>query len=298
MVYWEAGAVADRLTGQGYRTVFRVGAAGTNLGSNSARFAATQVAARLHKRPAAVRVSIVYARDAYATSVANAARREARAYHMNVVSVTGYNPYVPFWSPVMAAVRAARPDVLILASHIPDGVSFRKAMLADHLRVGAFIGSTMAECGPEFGAMLGPKAIGVFASDRPMGGFNPRALSPSARSLYDRLSAAWAKKTGQSQPTEEALAGFTAGWALFHDVLPRAHGFGTAAVSAAARAVNLPNGSLPNGAGLRFATAHSRLGQNTRAAAVIWQWQAVRHNVVVWPATFATGHIRFVPLPR
>lgn len=299
LVYWEAGAVADRLTGRGYSTVFRVGASGTNLGRNSARFAATQLAPRLHKRARALRVSVVYARDAYATSVAQAAVREAGSTHMKIVSKTGYNPYAPYWPPVMAAVRKAHPDILILASHIPDGVSFRKAMLADHIHVGAFIGSTMAECGPEFGAMLGPKAVGVFASDRPMGGFNPNALSPSARSLYNRLAAAWKKQTGQQQPTEEALAGFTAGWTLFHDVLTRTNGrYDAQSIARAARRLNLPNGSLPNGAGLKFATDRAHLGQNTRAAAVIWQWQAVRHSVVVWPATFATGYVRFVPLPR
>jgi branched-chain amino acid transport system substrate-binding protein len=299
LVYWEAGAVADRLTGQGYSSVFRVGASGTNLGSNSARFAATQLAPRLHRSPSRLRVSIVYAQDAYATSVANAAMREASSYHMHVVSRTGYNPYVEYWPPVMAALRKAHPDILILASHIPDGVSFRRQMLADHIHVGAFIGSTMAECGPEFGAMLGPKAVGVFASDRPMGGFNPDALSPTARHLYDRLAVEWKSRTGQTQPTEEAVAGFTAGWVLFHDVLPRTHGrYTSEAIAAAARSLNLPVGSLPNGAGLKFATDRAHLGQNTRAAAVIWQWQAVRHNVVVWPSAYATGHIRFVPLPH
>ena len=47
LVYWEAGAVADRLTGRGLPMVFRVGASGANLGSNSARFATSQLASRL-----------------------------------------------------------------------------------------------------------------------------------------------------------------------------------------------------------------------------------------------------------
>lgn len=299
LVYWEAGAVADRLTGRGYPTVFRVGASGTNLGSNSANFAATQLAPRLHRAPSRLRVFVVYAEDAYATSVARAALREARSWRMQVAGVSTYNPYVPYWPPVMRAVRKAHPDILILASHIPDGVSFRRTMMADHVRVGAFIGSTMAECGPEFGAMLGPKAIGVFASDRPMGGFNPRVLSTSARALYDRLASTWKQRTGQTQPTEESLAGFTAGWTLFHDVLPRTGGrYDAASIAAAARSLDLPAGSLPNGAGLKFATDSAHMGQNTRAAAVIWQWQAVRHSVVVWPAPYATGQIHFVPLPR
>ncbi len=70
------------------------------------------------------------------------------------------------------------------------------------------------------------------------------------------------------------------------------------AIAAAARAVDLPTGSLPNGAGLRFSADPATLGQNERAAAVIWQWQAVRSYTFVWPPTYATGQIAFVPLGR
>ncbi len=57
-------------------------------------------------------------------------------------------------------------------------------------------------------------------------------------------------------------------------------------------------GALPNGAGVRFSEDPATLGQNERAAAVMWQWQAVRSYTFVWPSTYATGAIGFVPLPR
>jgi branched-chain amino acid transport system substrate-binding protein len=136
----------------------------------------------------------------------------------------------------------------------------------------------------------------VFASDRPEGGFNPDALNPVGARAYARLTAAWKAQTGESEPSEEGLAGFSAGWALFHYVLPRAHGLDAAGVAAAARTLTLPTGTLPNGAGVRFGTG-AQLGQNTRAAAVIWQWQSSRHSVVVWPPTYATGTPRLIPLP-
>ncbi len=298
LVYWEAGAVADQLTGQGLPLVFRVGANGALLGSNSARFAASELAARLGKAPAALRVAIVAADDAYARSVADAAGTVASANGEAVTRIE-YHLAAPDWPAVIARVRAAAPDVLILAAHIPDGEAFRRAMLAAHLQVGALIGSTMAQCMSDFGADLGAAAVGVFASDRPTGGFNPAALSGPARALYERFAAAWRSRTGDAAPDEEGLSGFTAGWALFGDVLPAVVAGGPVtpgAIATAARAVDLPTGSLPNGAGLRFSSDAGQLGQNLRAAAVIWQWQAVRTSVVVWPATFATV-IRFVPLP-
>src|SRR6185503_19220008 len=235
-----------------------------------------------------------------------------------------YSLVIPDWAGLMDKLAHARPDVIILASHIPDGIAFRRAMLDSGLKVGALIGSTMAECDPDFAGELGEAAIGIFASDRPTGGFQPDALAPAARAVYDRFDAAWGSPqiggggsshgsrygdeeyriSGPAEDvtaaaTEEALSGFTAGWALFHDVLPVAAAAGdlhAAAIAEAANQVDLPAGSLPNGAGLRFSSDPASLGQNERAAAVIWQWQAVRTYAFVWPATFATGPIGFVPL--
>jgi branched-chain amino acid transport system substrate-binding protein len=333
LVYWEAGAVADQLTGQGLPLVFRVGASSTNLGDNSADFAATQLAPRLGTTPAGLRLAIVAANDAYPQSVAAAAAATAHASGTRIVDQQTYNLTYPDWPKVMAELAAARPSVIILASHIEDGVAFRKAMLGAGLKVQALIGSTMAECAPDFAGELGADAIGVFASDRPTGGFQPSALNPAARAIYDRLATAWAKdnpvappndaygyqadggtsasagpviigpvdeSSSAAGPTEEALSGFSAAWALFHDVLPAAApvGLTATAIAGAARSIDLPAGSLPNGAGIRFSSSPQTLGQNLRAAAVIWQWQAVRSYTFVWPPTYATGSIQFVPLTR
>lgn len=332
LVYWEAGAVADRLTGRGLPMVFRVGASGSNLGVNSASFAASQLAPRLATSVSGLRLAIVAADDDYARSVADAAARTAQSAGMPIVARTTYNLTLPDWPAMMNELKSAHPSVIILASHIPDGVAFRRAMLTAGLKVQALIGSTMAECDPDFAGALGPDAIGIFASDRPTGGFQPGALDPSARVTYDRFAAAWTKAnppamTGRGYssgpapsdryedaisgpveagsalagPGEEGLSGFSAAWALFHDVLPTAAGHGpldAARIADAARGVDLPSGSLPNGAGLRFSSDPGTLGQNERAAAVIWQWQAVRSYTFVWPATYATGTIAFVPLSR
>ena len=324
LVYWEAGAVADRLTGRGLPMVFRVGATGSNLGSNSAAFAATELASRLGRAKTDLRVAIVSADDTYAASVADAAAATSASFEMPVVARATYSLVIPDWSSLMDELAQARPDVIILASHIPDGIAFRRAMLDSGLKVGALIGSTMAECDPDFAGELGEAAIGIFASDRPTGGFQPDALVGAARAVYDRFAAAWGSpqisggegghgsrysdeeytisgpaESATAAATEEALSGFSAAWALFHDVLPAAAAAGdlhAAAIAKVASQVDLPTGSLPNGAGLRFSSAPASLGQNERAAAVIWQWQAVRTYAFVWPATFATGPIGFVPL--
>jgi len=326
LVYWEAGAVADQLTGRGLPLVFRVGASGSNLGTNSAAFAAQELAPRLGRAVSDLRVALVAARDDYASSVAAAARATATASGVQIVADETYDAMTPDWSPVMSTLSAASPDVIIPASHIPDGVAFRKSMVAANLHVGALIGSTMAECDPDFAGELGSDAVGIFASDRPTGGFQPSALDAQARVAYDRLAAAWSsyeplmpaapsapsgdeypitgpveEGSAAAGPTEEGVSGFAAAWALARDVLPQAAaagGLGAQSIAAAARALDLPAGSLPNGAGLHFSTDSATLGQNERAVGVIWQWQAVRSYTFVWPPTYATGSIQFVPLTR
>jgi branched-chain amino acid transport system substrate-binding protein len=319
LVYWESGAVADQLTGRGLPLVFRVGADGARLGANSATFASTVLAPMLGKTATALRVTIVAATDDYARSVADAAQAGVASSGAVLADRIDYSLSVPDWPSVIQRLVASQPDVVILAAHIPDGEAFRRAMIAANVHVGALIGSTMAQCVTDFAEELGPDAVGVFASDRPTGGFNPAALQPAALALYNRFAAVWAKANGSAQPTEEGLAGFTAAWALFRDVLPTAASpDDPASIAAAARAVDLPEGSLPNGSGLRFATDPARLGQNELAAAVVWQWQpatarataagaagptaatATPQSVTVWPAQFANGRIdsALVPLPR
>jgi branched-chain amino acid transport system substrate-binding protein len=297
MVYWETGAVADRVTGQGLPLVFRVGASGAVLGGNSGRFVLDQLAPRLQKAPSTLKAFLVTANDDYAHSVADAARQSLSAGGVTIAGEAVYDPFIPSFTAAVAAIRATSPDILLLSSHIPDGISFRRAFLAAGLHVDAFIGTTMAQCLPDFGQALGQDAVGVFASDRPDKSFNPSGLLPDARTLYQRFSTMWEQHTGRA-PTEEGIAGFSSAWALFHDVLPFASHLDAQSIATAARGVDMPEGSLPNGGGLRFSDSPAQLGQNTRSAAVIWQWQAVRHSVVVWPPEYSTGTIAMVPLPR
>jgi branched-chain amino acid transport system substrate-binding protein len=88
-----------------------------------------------------------------------------------------------------------------------------------------------------------------------------------------------------------AVAGFVGGWALFHDVLSVMTGTPSSdSIRAAALAVDVPVGDTINGGGVRFGGAGTLdEGQNTRAAAVVGQWQAVGVMKVVYPPAYATG---------
>ena len=150
---------------------------------------------------------------------------------------------------------------------------------------------------PEFGARLGEDAVGLFASDKPdAGSIDPGGLSSAARSVLRRAASAYRARYGEEM-SSPALAGFSAAWALFSDVMPNASSLTPAGVAAAARATSIPRGGLPNGSGLRFAPAGSPdAGSNLRAASVIWEWVGIDHRAVVWPPEYATQPPRWIPI--
>jgi hypothetical protein len=82
--------------------------------------------------------------------------------------------------------------------------------------------------------------------------------------------------------------GFSGAWALFDGALTHARSFSAVDIAAAARSIDLPWGSLPNGSGARFESNGSMTGTNERAFGVVWQWQNGK-PVLVWPRAAARG---------
>lgn len=298
IIYWESGAVATMLTEPGHPDVFRTVTTGQTLGRAAADYAAHVVAPRLHMAPRAMRIAVVAVHDVYGQSVAAAQIAETRRLGMKLVRTDSYyyHPGLSF-VPIVRSIKVVHPTVVLVAAYLQDAIAFRRETLRQHLRVGAMIGTSSSFCMPAFGRTLGRDAVGLFASDKPDIHINPRALSPAANHL--RLAAnAWYRRHFHADMTGPAVAGFVAGWVLLHDVLPHASSLTTAAIRRAALSVDLPRGSEINGAGIKFAgPGQPDEGQNLRATSVVWQWQRPGHAVVVYPAAYAMGRPRWIPLP-
>jgi branched-chain amino acid transport system substrate-binding protein len=291
-LFWETGAVGKLAGPGGGDLVFRVAPTGGLLGRGAIRFVADQLAPKLGRKPAELRFAIASVDDVYGHAVADGARAELRERGLEAVADVPYDPrrYDP--ARVVAKLGAARPDVLFVVAYLQDGVALRREQVRQHLPLLASIGTSSSYCMPEFGALLGDDAVGLFASDKPdTHGINPNGLAPGARALLDRADAAYRKAYGHSM-SAAALAGFSGAWALFRHVLPAAASQDPAAVAAAARTVRIPAGGLPNGSGLEFAPpGGTDAGANLRAASVIWEWTRVNRREVTWPPQFATAAI-------
>ena len=319
MLYWETGAVAELELHEGEHEgmdadamspspgdpavaspndlVFHVPPTGAVLGRAAIEFMVDQYAARLHQPAEDLRFAVTYVDDAYGRSVGRGAIDTILERDLDLV---GRFPYPARGANMPALVRRidrARPDILFVSAYVEDGVAMRRELVRAHVPLVAGIGTSSSYCMPEFGARLGRDAVGLFASDKPdAGALNPEGLLPGARSLLDRASATYEDRYGEGM-SAAALAGFSAAWALFHDVMPDASGLTPGGVAAAARAADIPPGGLPNGSGLRFAPPGSPdAGSNLAAASVIWEWVDVGERAVVWPPQYATQPPQWIPL--
>jgi branched-chain amino acid transport system substrate-binding protein len=303
IVFWETGAVGSNPMGieapGPEELFFRVPPSGATLGSSAVSFVTDQLAPMLHRTASTLRFAVANVDDTYGSAVAAGAVAQIHALRLSFAGQFPYDAARLDATAVVKAIARAQPDVLFVAAYLADGVALRRAMVDQHLHLLASIGTSSAYCMPQFGTTLGAAAVGLFASDKPDEDvLDPAALTPDARALLERAGAAYRAAYGTSM-SAPALAGFSAGWALFHDVLPNAASMTPAAISAAAMSVRIPAGGLPNGSGLAFGQPGTpTAGANLRALSVIEEWVSVGRMVVVWPPPFATQPIEAIAIER
>lgn len=287
IVWWETGAVADLVTARRYPEVFRLGPSGATLAAQSAAFATEVLAPRFGIARTALRVAVVYEDDPYGSSVGDGIRREATVRGFRLVGDFPYDPATEDFAGIVRSLARLRPDVVVIASYLHDGARFRERLVDAKLPIKAVIGKCAAFYTPEMAKLLGARIDGVFVADKPMD-VAPTALTAAGRALEQEFRSRFVRRYDR-EPEAAAYMGFSGAWALIAETLPKARSLAPADIAAAARTLDLPDGSLPNGSGLRFAPAGDPMaGQNLRAFGVVWQWQGGR-PILVWPPAAARG---------
>jgi branched-chain amino acid transport system substrate-binding protein len=267
---------------------FRVPPTGGVLGRSAIAYVADELAPSRSLDPSTLRYAVSFVDDVYGRSVARGAVDAIRERGLRLVGSFGYDYRTVDARELVRRIAAARPDVLFVSAYLEDAIALRRELVRQGVPLVANIGTSSSYCMPAFGQTLGEEAVGVFASDKPSAtSIDPSGLRPAAADLLARANAAYRERWGADM-SPAALAGFSAAWALFADVLPAAQTLAPGDVAEAARDADLPAGSLPNGSGLRFgALGTPDAGDNLAAASVIWEWVAPGRAAVIWPPAFA-----------
>jgi branched-chain amino acid transport system substrate-binding protein len=287
VLYWETGAVADLVTSRGYPEVFRTGPSGSILAAQAARFAIDELAPRFGIAASKLRIAVVYENDPYGSSIGTGLRAESKRLGFPLIGSFGYDPMKERFDGIVPALARLKPDVVVAATYLHDGALLRDKLVAARVPMKALIGKCAAFYMPEMGKLLGDKVDGIFVADKPQH-IASGALRPEARTLEQTFRARYQKRYGMV-PDAPAYMGFSGAWAFLTGVLADARTFSLQDLRRAALAIDLPEGSLVNGAGVRFAGPRDAMpGQNMRALGVVWQWQN-GSPVLVYPRAAARG---------
>lgn len=287
LMYWETGAVGELDMALAPRSgVFRYPNAGEVLGERAIAFVRDRLGLRKD-----LRYTVAYADDVYGRSVGGGALGEIRRSKQTLAANLPYNLATVDYRKLVDRIAEAKTDVLVVAAYLEDGVALRREIVRRKLPLLVNIGTSSSYCMREFGKQLGDDAVGLFASDKPNGATpDPAKLSDDGAAALRWLRTAYRERF-EDDVTAPVLTGFSGAIGLFRYVLPSASGEDADAVAAAARRVDVPRGTLPDGGGLLFGKRGPDAGANRRATHVIWEWVAKQQREVVWPPALASHEI-------
>jgi len=296
IIFWENHGVADPIARRGFKYLFKTNVNATGTGGGAAVWAATYLSKTLNIAPKDMKVAVVWEDGTYGASVGKAAFTKATELGMKVVANEGYNAKSPDLSPLVLKLKELQPDVLLVAGIGQDAVLFWSQAKKLDLNVKAVVATSGGWGVPDFAKNLGEGANGVFSSDFPTE-VNPQALTPKARQLAQEFIKRFKARKGTT-PTGNAWLAFAGTMLLFEEVLPKAGSLEPENIKQAAFSLDLPEGSMANGCGVKF-ISHDQFdgGKNERAFAVVVQWQNGEVHVV-GPEKFATHKSILVPLPK
>ena len=297
--HWETTGAAEIITRRGFKYTFQVGAPARRYGQVAVDFIIEDLSKRLNKPVNDLRIALLWENRAFGKSVGDGIRAYTGQKNITLVYDEGYDQFSTDMTPIVQKLKDVKTDILIAISFPNDAILFQRKAKELDFNVAAFIGVSAGYSSPDLRNSIGSMVNGIFVADFPPK-VNPNVLNPEVRKVADEFYKRYEAKM-KRPPAGHAAAGFSAIWALFTDVLPKAKTLEPEELRDIALKLDLPEGSLVNGSGIKFTNFDwsedpKDAGQNLRSSIGVWQWTA-EGNEQVFPAKLATHTPAMVPLP-
>jgi branched-chain amino acid transport system substrate-binding protein len=297
--HWETTGAAEVITRRGFKHTFQVGAPARKYSQAAVDFIVEDLAGRLKKPMSELRIALLWENRAFGKSVGDGVRAYSETKGIKLVYDEGYDQTATDMTPIVQKLKDVKPDVLIAISFPNDAILFQRKAKELDFNVGAFIGVSAGYSAPDLRDSLGNSVTGIFVADFPPK-VNANVLKPDVKKVAEEFYKRYEAKLKRA-PAGHAAAGFSAVWALFTEVLPKAKTYEPGELRELALKLDLPEGSLVNGSGIKFTNFDwpddpKDAGQNLRASIGVWQWTK-DGNEQVFPPSLATHEPIQVPMP-
>ncbi len=277
--YFELDALADAMTGRGFKLLFRTGATAAACGDLAVDTIADLLAPRWDTAPAQLHVTILHQDGPAGTNIAAAAQARAAARGLRQVDSIAYAAAILDFAPIVQRLRGAGADVVLHSGLLSDVLLFHRALQQAGWRPRMVVGVGGAYALADTGQALGAAIEGVLAV-----GVTPYHISVVVAPGAAQVAAAYQRKYGAPPRSGHSLVCYAGARALF-DAIEDAGTLDRDRLRAALLATDVPAGATTAGWGVAF-DAH---GQNRRAGPFLAQWRGgVLLTVAPLPAAVAT----------
>jgi len=289
-IYWETSANSDEITDRGFKYVFRTNAmAGDYLGTAGDIMEGT-VCPKLEKSPEELKVALVVEDTVYGVTAFERSKImfKERGF-TNVVLEEIFDPNAIDLSSLIMKLKSKKPDLLVMAAHLPQEVLFWNQAKDLNWDVGAYLcptgeGATTAEYQESLGKGVNGHIIISYCPP-------PQAVNPEYAIGINEFGTRYEEEYGHKVISVYPLICYAGTEALFK-VLEKAGSDDPEAIRKAAYEIEIP--TLSAGFEVKF---DPETGQNMKATCVALQWQG-GNMYTTWPAEAALEkHELVLPLP-
>lgn len=276
--YFELGAVADTITGRGFKYVFRSNSTAKNFAERSIESVIKVVAPTLKVDPKTLKLAIIYEDGPYGTLVGGFQKEEAKRLGLSVVESQAYSAKSVDLSSLVLRVKSAGADIVLQTSYQNDTLLFFRQSATAGYKPKAFVGAGGGYSLNDTALALGAAIEGVYNVDFPQITMN----EAGAPGLKDFVSA-YQKQFGIQPRSGHSLVNYV-GAKAFLDILANAKSSDKDKIREAVLAYRQPVGSNAAAWGFQF----GENGQNQLASTNLMQWQSGK-LVTVYPESVASA---------
>jgi branched-chain amino acid transport system substrate-binding protein len=146
------GAADDATMEQGFKNIYQ-------LYTPASRYMAGAVDLLAKLDPSAKKIAVVYEKDSFSTSVANALKPYAESKGYTVVMFEGYDTGTTDFAPFINKIMGSSPDAIMGGGHLPDGTTLAKQLYEKQVPI-KFVALLVAPPEPTF-ADIGDAALAI-----------------------------------------------------------------------------------------------------------------------------------------
>lgn len=289
--YWENVSILDRLTEQGYKSVFRYHISGSEYGEQAAQWAEFY-GDKLGISKDELTIGTVNENGDFGQSMAAGIQRYCDANGIKLVLNESYEATTTDTTPVVLKMKEADPDIMIATSYINDGIDITKKCKVLNYSPKVFLGIGSGYGAAAYYDSLGEDSQGQIDLD-PTNAPVLENLDPEMQELAKEFAKRFEAEQGYA-PTTVGYLGWEATWILLNNVIAETNGDvdDLDGLIQAAKAVDIPTGTMPTGYGCKF----SDKGQNERCVIACMQWQDGK-LVTIYPEDLAKAEPIRIPMP-